>query len=123
MYSRMAANNLGGSSATGTGSTDAYFNSYEDLSVHELMLKDKPRTLAYKTFMEKNAALFKDKIVVDVGAGSGILSLFAAKAGAKKVRPSCDHWKIKVYNFLRPLSIHSNQLLGIVPELCKLCQL
>lgn len=64
---------------------DIYFSSYEDLSVHELMLKDRPRTLAYKEYIEKNAYIFKDKVVIDVGAGSGILSLFVAKAGAKKV--------------------------------------
>lgn len=63
-----------------------YFASYEDLSVHELMLKDRPRTLAYKNFIEKNAALIEGKVVMDVGAGTGILSLFAAKAGAKKVK-------------------------------------
>ena len=66
-------------------SADEYFSSYADLSVHELMLKDKCRTLAYKTFIEKNPDLFQDKVVIDVGAGTGILSLFAARAGAKQV--------------------------------------
>ncbi|XP_062569417.1 uncharacterized protein LOC134231473 [Saccostrea cucullata] len=69
--------------AAGEGSD--YFKSYGDLSVHTLMLKDKPRTLAYKEFIEKNQFLFRDKVVLDVGAGSGILSLFSASAGASMV--------------------------------------
>ena len=64
---------------------NSYFSSYADLSVHELMLKDKPRTEAYRSFIERNADLFQGKTVIDVGAGTGILSLCAAKAGAKKV--------------------------------------
>ncbi|KAL0481919.1 protein arginine N-methyltransferase [Acrasis kona] len=62
-----------------------YFESYGQLSVHELMLKDKPRTLAYMEAIQKNQHLFKDKIIMDVGAGTGILSIFAAKSGAKRV--------------------------------------
>jgi protein arginine N-methyltransferase 1 len=49
------------------------------------MLKDEVRTLTYRNSMWHNKHLFKDKIVLDVGCGTGILSMFAAKAGAKHV--------------------------------------
>jgi len=49
------------------------------------MLKDEVRTNSYKNAIMKNPHLFKDKVVLDVGCGTSILCLFAAKAGAKKV--------------------------------------
>jgi len=61
-----------------------YFQSYDDFEVHRLMLEDRPRTLAYKNAIEANDAV-KNKIVLDVGAGTGILSLFCMRAGAKRV--------------------------------------
>lgn len=51
--------------------------------IHEEMLKDEVRTLSYRNAMFQNRALFKDKVVLDVGCGTGILSMFAVKAGAK----------------------------------------
>ncbi|GAA5922674.1 hypothetical protein JCM1841_001099 [Sporobolomyces salmonicolor] len=66
---------------------DHYFESYQYNDIHEIMLKDAVRTNAYRDFITHpaNAPVFKDKIVLDVGCGTGILSMFAAKAGAKKV--------------------------------------
>jgi type I protein arginine methyltransferase len=49
------------------------------------MLKDVVRTKSYQNVITQNSFLIKDKIVLDVGAGTGILSLFCAKAGAKHV--------------------------------------
>jgi len=49
------------------------------------MLKDEVRTLTYRDSMIHNRHLFKNKVVLDVGCGTGILCMFAAKAGARKV--------------------------------------
>ena len=49
------------------------------------MLKDSVRTKAYQNVVYQNTFLFKDKVILDVGAGTGILSLFCAKVGAKHV--------------------------------------
>lgn len=62
-----------------------YFSSYEDVEIHRLMISDHPRTSAYADAIKKNKHLFKGKVVMDVGAGTGILSLFMAAAGARKV--------------------------------------
>uniref|UniRef100_A0A667I7G0 Protein arginine N-methyltransferase 3 n=1 Tax=Lynx canadensis TaxID=61383 RepID=A0A667I7G0_LYNCA len=62
-----------------------YFSSYGHYGIHEEMLKDKVRTESYRDFIYQNPHIFKDKVVLDVGCGTGILSMFAAKAGAKKV--------------------------------------
>lgn len=66
-------------------SADYYFDSYSHFGIHEEMLKDVVRTKSYQNVIYQNKFLFKDKVVLDVGAGTGILSLFCAKAGAAHV--------------------------------------
>jgi protein arginine N-methyltransferase 1 len=66
-------------------SADYYFNSYAHFGIHEEMLKDEVRTKSYRSAIYGSRYIFKDKVVLDVGCGTGILSLFAAHAGAKKV--------------------------------------
>uniref|UniRef100_A0A0E0B1Y5 Protein arginine N-methyltransferase 1 n=1 Tax=Oryza glumipatula TaxID=40148 RepID=A0A0E0B1Y5_9ORYZ len=77
----------GGEEVIGSDKTSAdyYFDSYSHFGIHEEMLKDVVRTKSYQNVITQNSFLFKDKIVLDVGAGTGILSLFCAKAGAKHV--------------------------------------
>ncbi len=53
------------------------------------MLKDDVRTSIYRNSIYHNTHLFKNKIVLDVGCGTGILSMFAARAGAKRVIGVC----------------------------------
>eukprot|EP00850_Spirogloea_muscicola_P023753 SM000386S14570 [mRNA] locus=s386:19264:22400:+ [translate_table: standard] len=78
---------------SGLTSSDYYFDSYAHFGIHELllhvvlqeMLKDSVRTKAYQAAIYQSEFLFRDKVVLDVGAGTGILSLFCAKAGARHV--------------------------------------
>ncbi|MCJ1310209.1 type I protein arginine N-methyltransferase Rmt1 [Agyrium rufum] len=62
-----------------------YFNSYNHHGIHEEMLKDEVRTRSYRDSIYQNKHIFKDKVVLDVGCGTSILSMFAVKAGAKHV--------------------------------------
>jgi len=65
---------------------DYYFTSYSNVYMHEIMLRDAARTGAYQRAISmQSASVFKDAVIVDVGCGTGILSIFAAKAGASKV--------------------------------------
>ncbi|XP_020888237.1 probable protein arginine N-methyltransferase 3 [Arabidopsis lyrata subsp. lyrata] len=62
-----------------------YFGSYSSFGIHKEMLNDKVRTEAYRDALLKNPTLLSGSVVMDVGCGTGILSLFAAKAGASRV--------------------------------------
>lgn len=64
----------------------AYFDSFTNMAIHKEMLGDRPRMLAYQTVIEGNSkCCIQDARVMDIGCGTGILSLMAARAGAAKV--------------------------------------
>jgi protein arginine N-methyltransferase 1 len=69
----------------GKASSEYYWNSYAHFGIHEEMLKDEVRTRSYRNAILGNKHLFQDKVVMDVGCGTAILSMFSAQAGAKKV--------------------------------------
>lgn len=62
-----------------------YFCSYAQLYHQKQMLADHNRMAAYHAAILGNSDVFKGKIVMDIGTGSGILAVWAAQAGARKV--------------------------------------
>jgi len=66
--------------------TDAhvpYRMSYRDVAMHKVMLQDVVRTDAYEESISK--VIRPEHSVLDFGCGSGILAMFASRAGARKV--------------------------------------
>ena len=65
---------------------EEYFDSYCHMRLHLEMLGDVPRTEGYRKAVVTGAKFVQGEAVLDVGCGSGILSMFCAREGkAKKV--------------------------------------
>lgn len=56
---------------------------YHHSPIHHAMLADEVRNRAFRCALERSVT--RDDVVLDVGAGSGALSIWAAQAGARRV--------------------------------------
>lgn len=62
---------------------DNFLKAYGDIELQRRMVSDRPRTNAFAIAIRE--AVRPSDVVLDVGTGTGILAMFAAKAGARKV--------------------------------------
>ncbi|XP_054888240.1 protein arginine N-methyltransferase 2 [Poeciliopsis prolifica] len=58
---------------------DEYFGSYGTLRLHLEMLSDRSRTETYRQVIVSNSASLRNKVVMDLGCGTGIISMFCAQ--------------------------------------------
>ena len=62
---------------------DNHLKPYGDIELQRRMVSDRPRTDAFAAAIRE--VVQPGDVVLDVGTGTGILAMFAAKAGARKV--------------------------------------
>ena len=48
------------------------------MNIHQVMIQDRVRTESYMKSIVDNSHLFKGRTAMDIGAGTGILSLFCS---------------------------------------------
>ncbi|KAM9709981.1 protein arginine N-methyltransferase 2 isoform 2-T2 [Menidia menidia] len=58
---------------------EEYFGSYGTLRLHLEMLSDRSRTETYRQVILSNSPALRNKVVMDLGCGTGIISLFCAQ--------------------------------------------
>ena len=102
---------------------DDYFTSYSFFDIHKEMLEDAVRTDCYRRALEENFGLIKGAKVLDVGCGTGVLSMFASRGGAVRVvgvdgspaianvaKQLCEHNGFHGQNGLGKVSIISSKI-------------
>lgn len=60
-----------------------YQHSAELLAIHDALLRDEPRNRAFSAALEKHVN--GDSVVLDIGSGTGLWAILAAKLGARRV--------------------------------------
>lgn len=70
---------------------EEYFKPYGDIELQRRMVSDQPRTDAFAHAIHE--VIRADDVVLDVGTGTGVLAMLAAKAGARQV-VGVDHTDI-----------------------------
>nr|KAF6379977.1 protein arginine methyltransferase 2 [Myotis myotis] len=87
-----------------TWQDEEYFGSYGTLKLHLEMLTDQPRTTKYHHVILQNRASLKDKVILDVGCGTGIISLFCAhRLDCAAEKPSVEEAHVRRSELVRHL--------------------